>query len=591
MIVTLQSGASAECARAPRAVHLHSVHEIDRAELLQRFGAFLLAENVVDRMSLDRAVRAAQTTGDRLDTVLTKLGLVSEMGLVAALAKFLALGLVRPDEVPIEPVLPELVEAEFVWHNRVLPLQSTDGRLILGVTDPFNHDPVRALAFLTGLSVDMRLFTAADFDQVCGALYPIRSSHDATHVVVGVEANEADVQRLRDLASEAPIIRLVNQIIANAVEARASDIHIEPNVDQVLVRYRIDGVLRSAQVLSADLRAAITSRVKIMSKLDIAERRLPQDGRIKVAVRGIDIDFRVSTIPTAFGESVVLRVLDRNRVSLDFAELGFSDEHIATLHALLQQPNGIILVTGPTGSGKTTTLYTALKALNNSERKIFSVEDPIEYQMSGINQVQVQSDIGLTFPHALRSMLRQDPDIIMIGEIRDLETARIAIQASLTGHLVLSTLHTNNAASAITRLIDIGVENYLLASTLKGVIAQRLVRKLCRCCSCGHPQVSYWAESFERSVTQVRALGEPDIRQPQGCADCGQVGFSGRSTIAEMLVVDDECQSLILAKAADTAIERAARERGMQSMYEMGVRKVWRGETTIDDVLRATRMG
>ncbi|MGY3449872.1 GspE/PulE family protein [Bradyrhizobium sp. USDA 4353] len=591
MAMPRQDPVAAASVRPPHASPRHLVFETDRAELLRRFGEFLLAENVLDRLSLDRAGRASQTTGDRLDTVLTKLGLVPEAGLVAALAKFLAIDLVRAGDVPSEPVLPQLVEAEFVRHNRVLPLGSHDGKLTVGVTDPFNHDPVRALAFLTAMSVDMRLFTAAEFDKACGALYPIHANHDETRIVGGMEANEADVQRLRDLASEAPIIRLVNQIIANAVEGRASDIHIEPNVDQVLVRYRVDGVLRSVQVLSADLRAAITSRVKIMSKLDIAERRLPQDGRIKIAVRGIDIDFRVSTIPTAFGESVVLRVLDRNRVSLDFAELGFSDEHIATLHALLQQPNGIILVTGPTGSGKTTTLYTALKALNNTERKIFSVEDPIEYQMPGINQVQVQSDIGLTFPHALRSILRQDPDIIMIGEIRDLETARIAIQASLTGHLVLSTLHTNNAASAITRLIDIGVENYLLASTLKGVIAQRLVRRLCRRCSSNYPQASYWAESFERSMTGLRARGEPDIRQALGCSACGNVGFSGRSTIAEMLVVDEACQSLILARAPDTAIERAAREQGMQSMYDTGVRKVWGGETTIEEVLRATRMG
>ncbi|WP_410052174.1 GspE/PulE family protein [Bradyrhizobium sp. SZCCHNS30571] len=586
-----QDAAFAADIEEPRAQLHRSMPDMGRTALLQSFGDFLRAEGIVDRMSLDRAGRAAQTTGDRLDTVLTKLGLVSEAGLVAALAKFLALDLVRPDQIPIDPVLPELVEAEFVRHNHVLPLGCSDGRLAVGVTDPFNHDPIRALAFLTGLSVDMRLFTAADFDKACAGLYPAMSRSDETRATGGAEANEADVQRLRDLASEAPIIRLVNQIITSAVEARASDIHIEPNVDQVLVRYRIDGALRSVQVLAADLRAAITSRVKIMSKLDIAERRLPQDGRIKIAVRGIDIDFRVSTIPTAFGESVVLRVLDRNRISLDFVELGFSAEHIATLQALLQQPNGIILVTGPTGSGKTTTLYTALKTLNSTERKIFSVEDPIEYQMPGINQVQVQSEIGLTFPHALRSMLRQDPDIIMIGEIRDLETARIAIQASLTGHLVLSTLHTNDAASAITRLIDIGVENYLLASTLKGVIAQRLVRRLCPRCSHGHPQAAYWAESFERSVTGLRAHGRPDIRQPLGCSDCGNAGFSGRSTIAEMLVIDEACQSLILAKASDTAIERAAREQGMQSMYETGVRKVWRGETTIDEVLRATRMG
>nr|WP_316233746.1 GspE/PulE family protein [Bradyrhizobium sp. SZCCHNPS2010] len=542
-------------------------------------------------MVLERADSAARKTGDRLDRVLTKLGLMSETDLAVALSRFLSLELVRAADLPIEPVLPQMIEADFVRRNQVMPLRTEGGVLSVGVTDPFNREPVRAIGFLTELALDIRVFATADFEKAFEALYSTRVGERGERPSASAEASEVDVQRLRDIASEAPIIRLVNQIIANAVEARASDIHIEPNVDQVQVRYRIDGVLRSMQVLSPGLRAAITSRLKIMSKLDIAERRLPQDGRIKIAVRGIDIDFRVSTIPTAFGESVVLRILDRNRVALDFRELGFSDQHIAAFRKLLQEPNGIILVTGPTGSGKTTTLYTALKALNNAERKIFSVEDPIEYQMPGINQVQVQAEIGLTFPHALRAILRQDPDIIMIGEIRDLETARIAIQASLTGHLVLSTLHTNSAASAITRLIDIGVENYLLASTLKGVIGQRLVRKLCPHCAGTHQQMDYWRDACERAVPGIAALGLADIRQPLGCAECGQVGFSGRSTIAEMLVIDDACQSLVLSTASDAAIERAARERGMLSMYEMGVQKVWRGETTIDEVLRATRMG
>jgi general secretion pathway protein E len=563
----------------------------DRAAPVQSFGEFLLAEKIIDRMALERAASAAQKTGDRLDRVLTKLGLIAETDLVAALSAFLSLRQVGSNDLPMEPVLPDIFEPDFVRRNRVLPLGVTSGVLAVGVTDPFNQEPVRAVAFLTNLVLDVRIFTAADFEKAFDALYVTAANDAGSRVSSSTEASEVDVQRLRDIASEAPIIRLVNQIIASAVEARASDIHIEPNVDQVLVRFRIDGVLRSIQVLAPSLRAAITSRLKIMSKLDIAERRMPQDGRIKIAVRGIDIDFRVSTIPTAFGESVVMRILDRNRVPLDFPKLGFSQEHISSFHRLLQEPNGIILVTGPTGSGKTTTLYTALKALNNAERKIFSVEDPIEYQMPGVNQVQVQAEIGLTFPHALRAILRQDPDIIMIGEIRDLETARIAIQASLTGHLVLSTLHTNSAASAITRLIDIGVENYLLASTLKGVIAQRLVRKLCRHCSCTHHQVEYWREACARALPGVETTGALDIRQPLGCAECGSVGFSGRSTIAEMLLVDDACQGLILSKASDAAIERAARERGMLSMYEMGIRKVWRGETTIDEVLRATRMG
>ncbi|WP_409977602.1 MULTISPECIES: GspE/PulE family protein [unclassified Bradyrhizobium] len=557
----------------------------------QTFGDFLLAEKIIDRMVLERADSAARKTGDRLDRVLTKLGLMSETDLAVALSRFLSLELVCAADLPIEPVLPEMIEADFVRRNQVLPLRIESGVLSVGVTDPFNREPVRAIGYLTELGLEVRVFAAADFEKAFEALYARRAGEGGERLSTPAEASELDVQRLRDIASEAPIIRLVNQIIANAVEARASDIHIEPNIDQVQVRYRIDGVLRSVQVLSPGLRAAITSRLKIMSKLDIAERRLPQDGRIKIAVRGIDIDFRVSTIPTAFGESVVLRILDRDRVALDFKELGFSDQHISAFRKLLQEPNGIILVTGPTGSGKTTTLYTALKALNNAERKIFSVEDPIEYQMPGINQVQVQAEIGLTFPHALRAILRQDPDIIMIGEIRDLETARIAIQASLTGHLVLSTLHTNSAASAITRLIDIGVENYLLASTLKGVIAQRLVRRPCPHCAEVHHQADYWRDACERGVPGIDTLGPADIRQPLGCVECSQVGFSGRSTIAEMLLIDDACQSLILSTASDAAIERAAREHGMLSMYEMGMQKVWRGETTIDEVLRATRMG
>ena len=392
------------------------------------------------------------------------------------------------------------------------------------------------------------------------------------------------------MASEAPTIRLVNQIIFNAVELRASDIHVEPNVDSVLVRYRIDGALRTAQILPPNLRAAVTSRIKIMSRLDIAERRLPQDGRIKIAVRGVDIDFRVSTIPTVFGESVVLRILDRSRIDLNFERLGFHEKHIAALQELMAQPNGIILVTGPTGSGKTTTLYTALKGLNSSDRKLFTVEDPIEYQLAGINQVQVHPAIGFDFPHALRSILRQDPDIIMIGEIRDLETAQIAIQSSLTGHLVFSTLHTNSAAATITRLVDMGIENYLLASTVKGVLAQRLVRRLCRHCAEPHGNAEFWADEIARKAPAADVNGAPRIRRPRGCAECGQSGFSGRTTIAELLLIDAGIHRMILERSSDVEIERAARASGMSTMYESGIAKVWRGETTIEEVLQVTRM-
>jgi len=565
-------------------------YDADGSRFEAEFAEFLAAEKVVDRLVLERGLGAAHKSGERLDRVLTKLGLISEDHLTLALSKFLSLPIVRPNDIPLDRILPDLVEPEFVRRNKVMPLSLSGGTLSVGVIDPLNSEPIRALAYLTNTSIAVRICSPADFEKAFDSLYALRPD-GSERALVGTEASELDVQRLRDIASEAPVIRLVNQIITNAVEAHASDIHIEPGVDQVLVRYRIDGLLRNAQVLSPNLRAAITSRVKIMSKLDIAERRLPQDGRIKIAVRGVEIDFRVSTIPTAFGESVVLRILDRTRVELDFSKLGFSADQIEALNQLLLEPNGIVLVTGPTGSGKTTTLYTALKSLNSPERKIFSVEDPIEYQVAGINQVQVQSEIGMDFPHALRAILRQDPDIIMIGEIRDLETARIAIQSSLTGHLVLSTLHTNSAAAAIARLIDIGVEGYLLASTVKGVLAQRLVRKLCRHCARSHGQAAHWAREFSKMIPKIETLGPPQIEDAAGCDKCGGTGFAGRSTIAEILLVGSDLHGLILSNAADAELQAAARRRGMINMYEMGAMKVWRGETTIDEVLRATRMG
>jgi general secretion pathway protein E len=565
----------------------------DRAgDFTSEFSALLVEQLLLERAAMDRALHAAQSTGERLDQVLTKLGLVSEADVARMLSRYLGVPLVTAAQIPAEPVLAEVADAGFVRRSKVMPLKLDDERLTVGVVDPFNDEPIRALAYLTGKQVVPCIFVTADYEKAFGAVYETADAEARSLGAPGqAEASETDVQRLRDMASEAPTIRLVNQIITSAVELRASDIHIEPTADTVLVRYRIDGALRKAQALAPGLRAAVTSRVKIMAKLDIAERRLPQDGRIKIGIRGVDVDFRVSTIPTSFGESVVMRILDRTRVELDFGKLGFDAAQIAALSELIKAPNGIVLVTGPTGSGKTTTLYTALGALNDVESKLFTVEDPIEYQLAGINQVQVQPAIGLDFPHALRSILRQDPDIIMIGEIRDLETARIAVQASLTGHLVLSTLHTNGAAASITRLIDMGIESYLLASTVNGIVAQRLVRKLCPHCACVHDNAAHWAAELRRRARHVEALGAPDIRRPRGCAACNGSGFRGRSTIAEILPIDAAIRGLILANASDGEIDGAARQAGMLSMLESGAAKVWRGETTIEEVLRATRAG
>jgi general secretion pathway protein E len=559
----------------------------DAAEAFRRF---LKEEGTIEQPILDRAVRASRTSGERLDRVLAKLGLVSETDLAAAWSRHLCIPLITPADLPTAPLLPEVATPEFIRRNRLMPLAITATTLRIGLIDPLHVEPAQALGFLTRREVEPRLFIPADFDRAYEALYGRGIISDADTNESAGRASEVDIQRLRDMASEAPTIKLVNQIIANAVECKASDVHIEPEVDSVLVRYRIDGLLRAAQTLPSDTRAVVTSRIKIMARLDIAERRLPQDGRIRVVVRGVDIDFRVSTIPTVYGESVVLRILDRSRIELDFAKLGFDSADIASLQSLLQQPNGIFLVTGPTGSGKTTTLYTALKTLNSADRKLMSVEDPIEYQLTHVNQVQVQPGIGLDFPHALRSILRQDPDIIMIGEIRDTETARIAIQASLTGHLVLSTLHTNAAAAAITRLIDMGVESYLLASTVKAVLAQRLVRRLCHHCSRPVENGGHWLAQVGVSSPSSVSSKEANVRAPRGCQNCGHTGFSGRTTISELLHVNAQVHRHLLAGGSETAIADAARTQGMRTMYESGLAKVWRGETTIEEVLRVTRV-
>jgi general secretion pathway protein E len=398
---------------------------------------------------------------------------------------------------------------------------------------------------------------------------------------------DEDVNRLRDLASEAPVIRLVNLLIARAVESRASDIHIEPFQDRLMVRYRIDGVLREGATPPARLRAAIVSRIKIMAKLNIAERRLPQDGRIRVAIRGRDYDLRIATVPTLHGERVTMRILDRGSLVEDFATLGFRTDIFERYRALLEMPQGILLVTGPTGSGKTTTLYTSLTRLNTPEKNIFTVEDPIEYQLDGVSQVQVKPQIGLTFAEILRTLLRHNPDIIMIGEMRDLETAEIAIQAALTGHLVLSTLHTNNAASSITRLLDMKVADYLVTSTVNGVAAQRLVRRLCH--NCRRPR-HVLDEVAERLGLRALANGaDPQLWDAVGCADCAGTGYRGQMAVLEVLAMSDSIRRLVLSHAEAREIHGVAVEEGMRTMYQDGLLKALDGDTTIEEVLRVTR--
>ena len=400
-----------------------------------------------------------------------------------------------------------------------------------------------------------------------------------------ISDGEENADHLRDMASEAPIIRLVNRLILNAIELRASDIHFEPFESEFKVRYRIDGVLNDVEAPPKRLQSAIISRVKIMAKLDISERRLPQDGRTKLKIGGKEIDFRISTIPTLFGESVVMRILDRETLVLDMRQLGFPDHLLARYLKLVSQPHGMILVTGPTGSGKTSTLYATLSMINSPENKIITLEDPVEYQLKGINQIQVAPKIGLTFAGGLRSIVRQDPDIILVGEIRDRETAETAVQSALTGHLLFSTLHTNDSVGAVTRMLDMGVESFLLSSTLLGVLAQRLVRLICP--DCKTPYVPAPDELIAMGVAPDEIDGLT-LYQPRGCDACRGTGYKGRTAIFEYLRVDDDIRREINAHAGNERIKKVAVEKGMMPLRRDGWQKVAEGRTTLAEVLKVT---
>src|SRR5690348_14416940 len=443
--------------------------------------ALLVARGRLKDGDLARARRLhEEATEGTLTALLARLGLVNERELAEAWSELLGVPMLAAREAP-ELAPPDLdLSLRFLKQQHVVPVSDGEHGLALLMADPADPYPLQAVTLAAGRPVALRIGLRSEIDDLIERYYGSGRSAMGTIVenIDGGASEVDDVEHLRDLASEAPVIRLVNLILQRAVEQRASDVHIEPFENRLKVRYRIDGVLHEVEAPPASSTAAVISRVKIMAKLNIAERRLPQDGRIQLRVQGKELDLRVSTVPTSFGESVVMRILDRESVVFDFASLGFTDNFQSRFVEVLERPHGILLVTGPTGSGKTTTLYTALSKINTPDVKIITVEDPVEYQIEGINQIQVKPQIGLDFANALRSIVRQDPDIIMIGEMRDLETARIAIQSALTGHLVLSTLHTNNAAGGITRLLDMGVEDYLLTSTINGILAQRLVRKL-----------------------------------------------------------------------------------------------------------------
>jgi general secretion pathway protein E len=548
------------------------------AELLVRRG-------LLDAKSLERARRVAAENGRRVDAVLVQLGLVKERGLAEAQAALVGAPLVGRESFPEAPVFAERLKAKFLRKAQAVPLRVENGRVVVAMADPFDVFTRDAIAAAVGQPVSVAVAVPIDIESALDRLYPDAASTDA-EAHHDDQPLEDDAERLKDLASEAPVIRLVNQIIGRAVETQASDIHFEPFADRMRLRYRYDGILHEAESPPVRLTAAIVSRIKIMAKLDIAERRLPQDGRLQLAVRGQEIDFRVSTIPSLHGEKVVLRVLDRHAVAFDFAKLGISPRVVEQLCHALELPNGIVLVTGPTGSGKTTTLYTGLLRLNSTVRNVLTVEDPIEYHLAGINQIQVKPQIDLNFANLLRSILRQDPDVIMVGEIRDLETAQIAVQAALTGHLVLSTVHTNSAAATITRLRDMGLEDYLITAVLRGVLAQRLVRRLCPECRQAQPAPKEMVERFDLDRF---GHGAHTLWHPVGCPHCRGTGYRGRLAIAEFLTPDDAISRLIFARADHQEIERAAVAAGMVPLFDAGLHAALAGETTVEEVVRSIR--
>ncbi|MFR0713494.1 type II secretion system ATPase GspE [Enterobacterales bacterium BD_CKDN230030183-1A_HGKHYDSX7] len=521
------------------------------------------------------------TENEKLRTLL-RLGAVKDEQMAAAYSQLLAAPVLTGEPVQPCPITPE----RFARHYGVIALEEQTGQLRVAAAVPLSGYALDAMAYQAGKPLEVMVATAEQVSTLIEQAY----GDGRTAMGALIEAldddtiAEGDIEHLKDLASEAPVIRLVNLMLQSAVELRASDIHVEPFESQLKVRYRVDGVLLEGEAPPSGYAAAVISRLKIMARLDIAERRLPQDGRIMLRVQGRELDLRVSTVPTSFGESVVMRLLDRQNVSFDFASLGIDASILRGIRQLLARPHGIFLVTGPTGSGKTTTLYTALSGLNTAERKIITVEDPVEYQLAGINQIQVKPSIGLGFATALRSIVRQDPDVIMIGEMRDLETCRIAIQSSLTGHLVLSSLHTNSAAASITRLLDMGVEGYLLASTLQGILAQRLVRRL-------DPSTRIAFEAPPELVQRhqlERFTEQRPIMLYRADEQAAGGGYRGRSAITELLVMDDDLRTLLMRQADAASLEGAARAKGLVSLREDGLRQALAGITSLEEVLRVT---
>ena len=555
----------------------------------ERLCEHLSASGLVRRADLARAERLADQVDSALPPILLSMGLLSESALAKTYSEVLNIPLIAATDLPQTPLQFEELAPRFLLDRKLLPVSQRPEGVLVAMADPFDEYALRAFRLATGLRPLVCVAEPAAIERAIERLYEIELSEktERFEALALDGGDELEIERLKDLANEAPVVQLLNSLIAQAVEQRASDIHFEPFENEFRVRFRVDGVLQEAKPLPYQLRPAIISRIKIMAQLDIAERRLPQDGRIRTAIRGKSIDLRVSTLQTLHGESVVMRLLHRESVDLHLDALGIQGHARKVLDEVLARPDGIFLVTGPTGSGKTTSLYAALSQINDPGRKIITVEDPVEYELAGVNQVQVQPDIGLGFADVLRTMLRQDPDVVLVGEIRDGETARIATQAALTGHLVLSTLHTNNASSALTRLVDLGVEEYILTSAITAVASQRLVRRLCPECKEAYAPSDELISRF--NLDRTTGGGTIQLFRPVGCEACQGAGYRGRTAVIEAIRITEKIRSLVLRRAEAWELHQAAVDEGTVPMFDDAVAKALAGISTLEEAVRTTR--
>jgi len=568
-----------------------------QGDLKKHLADILLSYHLLDEEKLKKAIEIQKKEGGRLSSIVVKLGFVKESDLISCLSKELFIPSISLERYKIDPKLSSLIPKRIALHYQILPLSKIGNVLTVAMSDPLNIFAIDDLRILTGLEISPIVTTQEDIDKVMGQVYEEKAQQKIEDIVKDIDRDQAVTIAGRDAAKfaeqeqamilDTPVIKITNMILAKGVDIHASDILIEPQESALRIRCRVDGILQEIDSPPAFLHAQIVSRIKVMSELNIAEHRLPQDGRFKAKIHGREVDFRVSILPSNFGEKVALRVLDKTQAMLDLEALGFDEDSLKALHEAASRPHGMILICGPTGCGKTTTLYSILKLVDAPGQNLVTVEDPVEYELAGINQVTIKTDIGLTFAAALRSILRQDPDIIMVGEIRDFETIDIAIKSALTGHLVLSTLHTNNACGAIVRMTNMNVEPFLITSSVILVGAQRLLRKLCTRC---RKEMDLDDELLGKLGITLKEAQKKSatVFKPVGCKFCRNSGYSGRTGIIETLMLSEKVQQLIMKNATERDIFETARAEGMRTLREKGIAKVLKGETSLEEVIKIT---